>query len=257
MTIYSKLLVAISLIFIVVSSGLIVVRAESSIDDSQSVIPSNLESLQRLPSVIGDIKTPTINNPDWLQAELDAEEAAKKAAAEAARQTAAIPGNTTVSYDVMTRGIITTSLSEFKSQANQTLNDSRGWARLGVKFLEVASNGSFTLVLSQASQVPSFNYSVCSSFWSCQVGRYVIINQDRWLGATDSWNQAGGSLRDYRHMVVNHETGHWLGHGHNNNGCSVAGQLAPVMQQQSMDLRGCNFNPWPLNSELWSSRLGI
>ena len=73
--------------------------------------------------------------------------------------------------------------------------------------------------------------------------------------ATPSWNAAGGSLRDYRHMVVNHETGHWLGHGHAS--CTGAGQPAQVMQQQSMSLQGCSFNAWPTTSELWSTQLGI
>lgn len=160
-----------------------------------------------------------------------------------------------VSYRVETRGAITASLAEFKAQANETLNSSLGWARLGVTFSEVASGGDFILVLSQASLVPSFNPSVCGAAYSCQVGNYVIINQDRWLGATDPWNAGGGSLRDYRNMVVNHETGHWLGHPHEY--CSGAGNKAPVMQQQSISLQGCSFNPWPLTSELWSTRLGL
>lgn len=160
-----------------------------------------------------------------------------------------------VTYRVETRGAITASLAEFKSQANQTLNSSLGWARLGVTFTEVASGGDFILVLSEAALVPSFNPSVCGADYSCQVGNYVIINQDRWLGATAPWNAGGGSLRDYRHMVVNHETGHWLGHPHEY--CSGAGNKAPVMQQQSISLQGCSFNPWPLDSELWSTRLGL
>ncbi|MGH7196527.1 MAG: DUF3152 domain-containing protein [Candidatus Saccharimonadales bacterium] len=159
-----------------------------------------------------------------------------------------------VTYDVTTRGTITADFATFKSLANATLNDNRGWSRLGVKFTEVASGGSFTLVLSEASQVPTFG-SPCDSSYSCRVGRYVIINQDRWQTATPSWNSGGGSLRDYRHMVVNHEVGHWLGHGHEK--CSGAGQPAAVMQQQSIDLQGCVFNAWPLDSEIWSSRLGI
>lgn len=85
------------------------------------------------------------------------------------------------------------------------------------------------------------------------MGDTVIINDDRWAGASDAWNSSGGSLRDYRHMVVNHEVGHWLGHGHSN--CSKSGAKAPVMQQQSINLQGCVFNPWPLSEELWTSRL--
>lgn len=160
----------------------------------------------------------------------------------------------TVTYSVETRGAIAASLAEFKTQAHETLNDKRGWARMGVSFQEVASGGQFTLVLAEANQLPAFS-SGCSSLYSCNVGRYVIINQDRWLGATPSWNNAGGSLRDYRHMVINHETGHWLGHGHSV--CLAAGQSAPVMQQQSIDLHNCHFNPWPLDGELHSTRLGV
>ena len=91
---------------------------------------------------------------------------------------------------------------------------------------------------------------MCSVQWSCRAGRYVVINQMRWKYASPSWNGAGKSLRDYRHLVVNHETGHWLGHGHL--GCPGPGRLAPVMMQQSKGLDGCRHNPWPLASELWS-----
>lgn len=161
----------------------------------------------------------------------------------------------TVTYVVETRGKIKASLTEFKAQANATLNDLRGWAAVGLNFKEVARGGDFTLVLSQAGMVPSFSPSGCDSTYSCNVGRYVIINEDRWLGATPSWNAADGSLRDYRHMVVNHETGHWLGHGHRT--CSGAGQPAAVMQQQSINLGGCRFNPWPLPVERYAPRLGI
>ncbi len=160
-----------------------------------------------------------------------------------------------VTYVVETRGAMSANVNEFKQVANQTLNDSRGWNRLGASFKEVTSGGDFTLVLSEAGQVPSFSPNGCDSTYSCVVGRYVIINQDRWQGATPSWNDAGGSLTDYRRMVINHETGHWLGHGHAT--CPAAGTPAPVMQQQSINLQGCTFNPWPLSSEMHSSRLGV
>ena len=96
--------------------------------------------------------------------------------------------------------------------------------------------------------VPSFGYP-CSSTYSCRVGRYVIINQDRWLHTTPVWKDSGLGRRNYRHLVVNHETGHWLGHRHAY--CGGPGQLAPVMQQQSKGLQGCRANPWPLPRERW------
>ena len=153
----------------------------------------------------------------------------------------------TVTYHVETRGRITTSLPDFRRLAQQTYDDPRGWRGKGVRFVRVERRGSFTLVLAEASSVPGFS-SGCSSTYSCRVGRYVIINQTRWNRATPPWNAGGGSLRDYRHMVVNHETGHWLGYGHA--GCPGRGKLAPVMMQQSKGLDGCRFNPWPTQREL-------
>ena len=153
----------------------------------------------------------------------------------------------TVRYHVETRGRISTSLKEFRAQAQQTYDDPRGWRGAGIRFVPVRRGGAFTLVLSQAGLVPSFS-SACSSMWSCRVGRFVVINQDRWKHASPAWNAAHLALRDYRHMVVNHETGHWLGLGHAT--CPGRGRLAPVMQQQSKGLQGCRFNPYPTVREL-------
>ena len=82
----------------------------------------------------------------------------------------------------------------------------------------------------------------CDVEWSCRNGRNVVINEDRWLGASESWLEAGAPLAAYRQMVLNHETGHWLGFGHGP--CSGPGQPAPVMQQQSMTL--AVLRPQPL-----------
>ena len=151
-----------------------------------------------------------------------------------------------VTYSVITRGTISASVKKFARLSQQTFDDPRGWRGKGVEFSRVAKGGSFSLVLAEASTVPSFS-SQCSSTYSCRVGRYVIINQTRWQQATPSWNDAGKSLRGYRHMVVNHETGHWLGKGHAS--CPGAGRLAPVMMQQSKGTQGCRLNPWPTAGE--------
>ena len=159
-----------------------------------------------------------------------------------------VPVRRTATYRIETRGDIVVDMREFRAQVAATYADPRGWRSAGVAFRRVARGGDFSVVLAEAGTVPSFS-PVCSAQWSCRVGRYVVINQMRWRRATPSWNGAGEPLRGYRHMVLNHETGHWLGHGHL--GCPGEGRLAPVMMQQSKGLDGCRHNPWPLGSERW------
>ncbi len=228
------------------AAGLAVLASTTAVPAESSIDPSGFSDFRE---TLTKVTTPTIEQPEWLQQQLAAEAAAAQAAV-AARKA---PTRITVTYDVSTRGAVSASLAEFKPLANQTLNDARGWARMNVRFVEVASGGQFSLILASSDEVGAV--PGCGSDYSCRSGRYVLINQDRWQGATPSWNNAGGSLRDYRHMVVNHEVGHWLGHGHTQ--CSGTGQPAAVMQQQSIDLQGCSFNPWPLASELTSTQLGI
>lgn len=159
-----------------------------------------------------------------------------------------------VTYSVRTRGSVRASVSTFERQAQETYDDPRGWRAMGVRFKRVRSGGEFTLWLSQASRVPSFS-SACSATYSCRVGRNVVINETRWRQATPAWDANRGTLRDYRHMVVNHETGHWFGRGHAS--CGKKGSLAPVMQQQSKGLGGCRINPWPKKNELHTQRFGF
>ncbi|HEX9679175.1 MAG TPA: DUF3152 domain-containing protein [Candidatus Saccharimonadales bacterium] len=155
-----------------------------------------------------------------------------------------------LSYKVVFQGLAAgTDINEFTQQVAQTLADDRGWLQAGYFFgrVQQASQADFILTLIAAELLDGI--PGCDHNWSCRSGNGVYINEDRWNGATTAWNKAGGNLRDYRHMVVNHEIGHYLGHGHYH--CSDSpSNLAPVMQQQSIDLEGCHFNPWPLAFEL-------
>ena len=150
------------------------------------------------------------------------------------------------SYRIATRGPVVANVDEFAAQVDETLNDPRGWSLGGaIGYVRTGGPSDFTVWLSTAGNVPSFS-GACSSMWSCRVGPNVVINQDRWLGATATWPFG---LREYRHYVVNHETGHWLGLGHTS--CAGTGP-SPVMVQQSKGgsaLGACAFNTWPLEGE--------
>lgn len=152
-------------------------------------------------------------------------------------------------YCVAAKGVDESYLGAFKAKLQEVYSDSRGWSAGGqVSFAPVASGCNYTAWLTAADLVPSFSATICDNIWSCRVGNNVIINFDRWSGASPAWNGAGGSLNDYRSMVINHETGHWLGFSHRF--CAGAGQPAPVMQQQSISLQGCTFSSWPSASEI-------
>jgi hypothetical protein len=153
---------------------------------------------------------------------------------------------TVITYSVQGRGNVS-SLQDFAAEAAAVYADPRGWSLGGsIRFDRVDSGGDFTLWLTADALMSTFG-GACDVEWSCRNGRNVVINEDRWLGSSDSWLAAGAPLETYHRMVLNHETGHWLGFGHAR--CPGPGQPAPVMQQQSMTLAGCVPNPWPLPSE--------
>ncbi|WP_367128416.1 DUF3152 domain-containing protein [Saccharothrix sp. HUAS TT1] len=97
---------------------------------------------------------------------------------------------------------------------------------------------------------------------SCRVGSAVHLSTARWFRGAHTF---GDDLRGYRVYAVNHEVGHFLGHGHEV--CQQDGAPAPVMMQQTFsvandelasittgsdqgvvvtaDGKVCTPNPWP------------
>lgn len=67
-----------------------------------------------------------------------------------------------------------------------------------------------------------------------------MVNLKRWLLATPVYAQ---DVEAYRALIINHEVGHFLGHGHVT--CPGPGQAAPVMMQQIKGMHGCRPNVWP------------
>jgi hypothetical protein len=156
------------------------------------------------------------------------------------------PDQLVITYEVRGRGNVS-PLSDLAAEAAAVYADPRGWNLGGsIRFEPVETGGAFTLWLAADELMATFG-GACDRLWSCRNGRNVVINEDRWLGSSDSWLAVAAPLATYRQMVINHETGHWLGFGHAR--CSAPGALAPVMQQQSMALGGCAPNAWPLPGE--------
>ncbi|MBQ6130409.1 DUF3152 domain-containing protein [Candidatus Saccharibacteria bacterium] len=164
-----------------------------------------------------------------------------------------LDGEKVIFYRTETWGEIVADFEEFKSRVSGTLEDERGWKRAGLRFVEVEKNPDVLIILSDAARLDAT--SGCSGDLSCTTwDNEVIINDLRWREGTEASRAAGMETRDYQHMVVNHEVGHWLGHYAHETSCPNGGP-APIMLQQSTGLRGCeSFNAWPLESELWTLR---
>ncbi len=140
----------------------------------------------------------------------------------------------------------------FATAVFKTLNDRRSWAGNGEMTFERISSGEPQFVITLAS--PGTTGVWCEksgldtlaenvSCDSAQTDR-VMINAFRWAQGSETFGPK--AMFAYRQMLINHEVGHRLGHGHVN--CSTPGALAPVMQQQtkSLSIGGikCRPNPW-------------
>jgi len=141
----------------------------------------------------------------------------------------------------------------FGQQVDAVLSDPRSWPAGGrVRLQRVAEGEPFSFTVYLATAVTS--HDMCARggtntnvngapYTSCRAAGKVIINLDRWNMSVDHFVKAKIPLETYRAYVVNHETGHELGHRHVR--CPGTGRPAPVMMQQTLFLNGCEANPWP------------
>ncbi|MGY2076779.1 DUF3152 domain-containing protein [Blastococcus sp. SYSU DS0828] len=132
----------------------------------------------------------------------------------------------------------------FADAVTETLGDPRSWGNGGrYSFQRVGEGAAFDFRVSLVS--PGSMETYCpgvgtGGYTSCRYGDRAVINLARWATAVPHY---GGDIATYRRYVVNHEVGHVLGNGHVQ--CPGPGQLAPVMQQQTLGLQGCVPNAWP------------
>ncbi|MFG2294741.1 DUF3152 domain-containing protein [Streptomyces sp. NPDC048603] len=140
----------------------------------------------------------------------------------------------------------------FAEAVQRTLNDDRSWAHKGARTFERVPSGEVEFVITLASPGTTGVWCKKSDLdttvdnVSCDSGRTerVMINAFRWAQGSQTFGPQ--AMFEYRQMLINHEVGHRLGHGHVS--CRTPGALAPVMQQQtkSLDIDGiaCRPNPW-------------
>ncbi|WP_328942694.1 DUF3152 domain-containing protein [Streptomyces sp. NBC_00250] len=140
----------------------------------------------------------------------------------------------------------------FATTVFKTLNDRRSWAGKGEMTFERISSGEPQFVITLASPgttgvwCEKSGLDTLAENVSCDSASTdrVMINAFRWAQGSETFGPK--AMFAYRQMLINHEVGHRLGHGHVI--CGTPGALAPVMQQQtkSLDIDGikCRPNPW-------------
>jgi uncharacterized protein DUF3152 len=149
-----------------------------------------------------------------------------------------------ITYSIAARGDVGADLTILDRIAREAYADPRGWSLGGaINFKRVSSGGDFILWLASPDAMTLFSDD-CSPLWSCRVGRDVVINDGRFRAGSRYWM---GAIDDYRVLLVNHETGHWIGFDHNE--CPGPGAPAPIMMQQSKGVGACVGNSWPLADE--------
>jgi hypothetical protein len=134
---------------------------------------------------------------------------------------------------------------QFARSVHVTLNDRRSWAANGaMAFERVDASAASRVAFRVALTSPDTTDRLCAPLrtggeLSCHNGGRAVLNVVRWLDGV----QEHPDLAVYRQYLVNHEVGHALGRGHVD--CPGAGELAPVMQQQSKGVAPCLPNAWP------------
>ncbi|MFC7217041.1 DUF3152 domain-containing protein [Streptomyces polyrhachis] len=127
----------------------------------------------------------------------------------------------------------------------RVLADPRGWTADGRHGFRRVASGPYDVVIKLAT--PERANDLCRAGGlhpqgdvNCRVGATVVVNLTRW---TEGSAQFTGPITEYRALIVNHEVGHSLGHGHLT--CPGPGKPAPAMMQQIRGLKGCVANAWP------------
>ncbi|MGY1735120.1 DUF3152 domain-containing protein [Geodermatophilus sp. SYSU D00684] len=134
----------------------------------------------------------------------------------------------------------------FAAAVEATLGDPRSWGnggRMSFQRVDATDAGAYDFRVSLVSPGSMERYCPgvgTGGYTSCRYGERAVINLARWETAVPHYQ---GDVATYRQYVVNHEVGHALGNGHQD--CSGPGQVAPVMQQQTLGLEGCVRNAWP------------
>ncbi|MDT7844946.1 DUF3152 domain-containing protein [Streptomyces justiciae] len=152
-------------------------------------------------------------------------------------------------YRVEVEKNIDLSATETAEAVDRILGDPRGWTADGHSAFQRVADGPTDFVVRLAT--PATVDAVCGQSgldtggkYNCSANDQVMVNLDRWVLATPVYAK---DVTAYRALIINHEVGHFLHHGHVT--CPGKGKPAPAMMQQIKGMHGCVPNVWPYDAE--------
>ncbi|MFD5592278.1 DUF3152 domain-containing protein [Streptomyces griseorubiginosus] len=156
---------------------------------------------------------------------------------------------TPLRYRVEVEKGLAISPADVAEQVERTLADPRGWTADGHSAFQRVSSGPTDFRVRLAT--PGTVDAICAEGGldtggkvNCSVHDDVMVNLRRWVLATEFYTE---DVVGYRSLIINHEVGHFLGHGHVT--CPGEGRPAPAMMQQIKGLHGCVPNVWPYDRD--------
>lgn len=146
-------------------------------------------------------------------------------------------------------GVTGIDLNAFAAQVDKVLDDSRSWTHTGLSLQRVDSGpADFHISLTSSMTVRNlcgYELRIETSCYAADNDSRVVENVARWVRGDQAYI---GDLNAYHMYMINHESGHALGHIHSH--VCLSNGLAPVMMQQTIGLKSvggeiCQANPWP------------
>ncbi|MEU5400509.1 DUF3152 domain-containing protein [Streptomyces sp. NPDC005963] len=158
-------------------------------------------------------------------------------------------GGRLIRYGVSLEGGTSLNVDAIAAEVDGILRDPRGWTGKGEASFQRVDSPPYDMLVHVAS--PATTDKLCGAWGlntrgqvNCANRPDLVVNVRRWIELSDQYPNRPD---DYHALIINHEVGHVLGHGHRT--CPGSGEPAPAMMQQIKGLKGCRANPWVYDGE--------
>lgn len=158
----------------------------------------------------------------------------------------------TISYEVVFADDALLTKDGTIKEVGETFANAKGWRQADITFSKTNQRPDLVIRFDTPAEIAASSL-ICSAEYNCQIENQILVNATLWQHG-DGWN---GSTVDYHSLIINHETGHFLGLGHWHCACWL--MPAPVMlsHQNVTSFHIWKPNPWPTAEEIEAVRKNV